>query len=210
MKIQTLINFLKKNYGKRTGAIHQFRKPFEVLVACVLSQRTREENTDVAARQLFAKAKTPQQILTLKDSELQKLIKPSGFYRQKAKTLKKLSKILIEKYNSKVPNTREELLKLPGVGFKTSAVIMSYCFDPGFIPVDVHVEKIAKRLGFADEKDDVETVREKLEAVVSKEDRYHFHLELIHFGRDICHKSKARCHLCPFTKNCLWYLKLGK
>lgn len=211
MKISKLIRFLKEKYGARTGAVHQrSHNPFETLISCVLSQRTRNEETEKASRKLFAVADTPEKILKLSDEELTELCRPAGFYRQKARKIKEICKILLDRYKGKVPDKREELMNLPGVGFKTSAVVMSYCFDDSFIPVDTHVSCIAKRLGFAGEKDDVETIRKKLEKLVPKKDRYHFHLELIHFGRDVCRTNHPKCFLCTFTKECLWFGKNKK
>lgn len=205
MEIQKLTNFLKQRYRNHSGAVHRrSASPFEVLISCVLSQRTRDENTELASKKLFAVANTPEALAKLEENKIAELIKPAGFYNQKAKKLKQISQILLDKYNGEVPSERECLLELPGVGVKTTNVTLSYCFDKSVIPVDVHVNVIAKRLGFAEEKDDVETVRHKLEKLIPGDERYHVHLELIHFGKEICTTAHPKCYLCPFIKECLY------
>ena len=203
-KIQILIKYLKRKYGK--GVVSAARSsPFQVLIACILSQRTREENTDKAFTQLFAKAKTPKQILKLSNKELERLIKPAGFYRQKTKTIKKLCKILLDKYKGKVPNKREGLIKLPGVGDKTAAVVLSYGFGQPTIPVDVHVEVVSKRLGLVPANAKPKKVREILEKLIPKKDQLIVNLGLVHFGREICRTRNPRCESCPLKRFCLFY-----
>jgi len=145
-KVRKLIAFLKKKYGGRATA-SGYRDPFKVLVACVLSQRTKEENTARAASALFEHVRSPTDLARIPLAKLERLIKPAGFYRQKARRLKQLARLLLEKYGGKVPASRSELLKLPGVGDKTAAVVLCYGFGKPTIPVDVHVEVVAKRLG---------------------------------------------------------------
>ena len=202
-KMETVLKFLKKNYGDRTGAVHRRRdSPYQVLVSCVLSQRTKDENTEKTSAMLFKLATTPEQMVGLPVAKLEKAIHSSGFYRQKAKNIKALSKILIDEYDGKVPSNREQLMELPGVGWKTSAVVLSYSFNSDIIPVDTHVNRVSKRLGFAAEKDDVEAVREKLERLVSEKLRYHTHLEMIHFGKEICRPINPLCTQCELLKIC--------
>lgn len=203
-KAKILVKFLKKRYSKRLVSAAR-KTPFQVLIACILSQRTREENTNKAAAQLFKKAKTPKQILKLKNSELQKLIKPAGFYRQKTKTIKKLCKVLLEKYKGKVPDKREELIKLPGVGDKTAAVVLVHGFGQPTIPVDVHVEVVSKRLGLVPQSAKPKQVREILEKLIPQADQHIVNLGLVHFGREICRTRNPRCAICPLKKICSFY-----
>ncbi len=197
------LKFLEKEYGDRSGAVHRrLGSPFKVLISCILSQRTTEENTEKASKKLFRIADTPRKILKLTDNRLQSLIKSAGFYRQKTKKIKQVCNILLKDYRGKVPKTREELMKLPGVGYKTSAVTMSYCFNSPIIPVDTHVFEVSKRLGFAPINSDVEEVRRSLEKLVPKNKRYKTHLEIIHFGREVCRKAHPKCKTCPILKKC--------
>ncbi len=203
MKIQKLISFLKKKYGKEVASHFINRlNIFQVLVKTILSQRTREENTELASRQLFAKVNNCKDLLNLSDNKIKKLIKPAGFYNQKTKTLKKLCKILLTKYNGKVPNTLEELVKLPGVGDKTASVVLVYGFGKPTIPVDIHVETVSKRLGFVPKNAKPKQIREILEKLVPKKDQYIVNLGLVNFGREICQTRKPKCYICPLVKDC--------
>jgi endonuclease-3 len=200
-KIGLITDFLKEYYEKRIGSIHH-EDPFQVLIRCVLSQRTREENTEVASKKLFKVAKTPNKILKLSNRNLEKLIKSSGFYRQKTKRIKQICKILLRDYKGKVPKTREELLKLPGVGWKTSAIVLSYGYGIPIIAVDTHVFRISKRLGLANEDDDVEEVRERLQNTFPKNKWYLVNLGFVNFGREICLPRFPKCNVCPLLKFC--------
>jgi endonuclease-3 len=201
--ISKIIKVLEKYYKKRLGSVHK-STPFQVLIGCVLSQRTREENTHKAATNLFKVAKTPSQILKLSDKRLQELIKPSGFYRQKAKRIKQISKIL---KNRRVPKTRDELLKLPGVGWKTSAIVMCYGHKIPIIAVDTHVNRIPKRLGLVDMDANVEEVRERLQEIFPKNKWYLVNLGFVNFGREICLPRNPKHDICPFNKFCPYIKK---
>jgi len=203
-KAKILVNFLKKSYSKRFVSAAR-STPFQVLIACILSQRTREENTNKAAAQLFRKARTPKQILKLSNKELERLIKPAGFYRQKTKTIKKLCKILLDKYKGKVPSKREELIKLPGVGDKTASVVLVHGFKQPTIPVDVHVEVVSKRLGLVPANAKPKQIREILEKLIPKKDQLIVNLSLVHFGREICLTRNPKCEICPLKNICVYY-----
>ena len=126
--------------------------PFEVLISTIISQRTRDENTDIASKRLFAKYSTAKKIANAKESEIAKLIRAAGFYNQKAKQIKKVCKILVEEYGGVVPNSRDALEALPGVGPKTAGCVLVYGFGIPAIPVDTHVFRISHRLGLAGSK----------------------------------------------------------
>lgn len=207
-KTKKILSVLRRYYNKREGTVH-FKNPFLVLVSCVLSQRTREENTEKAAKQLFAKAKTPQQIAKLPLKKLQRLIKPAGFYRQKALRLKQISKILLKEYNGKVPVTRDELMSLPGVGFKTADVVLAYGHDIPAIPVDTHVFRCSKRLGLVSADADVEEVRKHLQKIFPKRLWHIVNLGFVNFGREVC-KQKPRCEICELRNFCRYYKNLRK
>ena len=204
-KIEKLIDFLERRYGYPKMA----RNHFKLLITTVLSQRTRDENTWLASRQLFSVAKTPEDISKLPLRKIEKLIRPSGTYRQKAKRIKEISKILLEKYNSRVPDTREELMKLPGVGYKTADIVLSYGFGVPTIAVDTHVNRIPKRIGIVDENATVEEVRKKLESLVKGKKRFLINMGLVRFGQEICRPVKPRCDDCPLNKICDYYKRGG-
>lgn len=200
-KARSLIRVLKQRYNfqcKRSN-------PFEILVACILSQRTRGVNTEKAVKKLFSKAKTPTQILRLESGEIERLIKSTGFYRQKAKRIKQICRILIERHNSKVPNERDKLLELPGVGFKTADVVLCYGFGIPTIPIDTHCNRISKRIGLVDEKANLEMVRKELEKIVPIKYRHIVNMGLVRFGQETCRPIKPRCDSCPLKRSCNYF-----
>ncbi|MDI6826675.1 MAG: endonuclease III [Candidatus Aenigmarchaeota archaeon] len=200
---EKLVKFLEERYGRdiqifRSGN----RDVFRVLITTILSQRTRDENTERAADTLFSRADTPEKILKLSKKELESLIRPSGPYRQKAKRIKAVSKIILEKYGGKVPKTREELMKLPGVGLKTSNVVLTYGYGKPVIAVDVHVEVVSKRLGLVSQNASVKEVEEKLEELIPIKDKRNINLGMVRFGREICITRKPKCYECPLNNIC--------
>jgi len=210
IKTKTILNFLEKRYGKHIES-HRMRnqKVFELLIETVLSQRTRDENSERAARQLFKIARTPRQISRLSMRELKKTIKISGPYRQKAKKIKQISKTILENYKGEVPDTREELMKLYGVGPKTADIVLMYGFNKPSIAVDTHVYQVSKRIGLADKEDDVEEVKENLEKIFPVDKWYLINLGFVIFGKEICKPITPLCvknaSNCPFSGFCKAY-----
>lgn len=209
-KIKLILNFLEKRYGKYiyTSPMKN-QEIFELLIETVLSQRTRDENSEKAANQLFKVAKTSKQILKLPIRKLQNLIIISGPYRQKAKRIKQISKIILEKYKGKVPNNREELMELPGVGYKTADIVLMYGFGIPRIAVDTHCNRVPKRIGIVPLNYDVEEVREKLESLFPKNKWYLINLGFVSFGKEICKPVSPLCikdsKNCPFSIFCKAY-----
>jgi endonuclease-3 len=209
-KIKIMLNYLEREYGKYIDAAPMKNQEiFELLIETVLSQRTRDESSEKAANQLFAIAKTPKQILKLPMKKLQNLIKISGPYRQKSKRIKQISKIILEKYKGRVPNNREELMKLPGVGYKTADIVLMYGFGVPRIAVDTHCNRVPKRIGLVDKKANVEEVREKLESLFPKNKWYLINLGLVGFGKENCKPVNPVCiknsKNCPFSSFCRAY-----
>jgi len=203
-KVEMIVNFLETRYGEKIEG-HPTRRnvtTFQILVWAFLSHRTRDERTAIAFNNLFSRVKTPQDILKIPIKRLQQLIKPCGFYRVKSKNLKKLCKILVEKYKGKVPKTREELMSLPGVGYKTSAIVLSDGFGFDYIPVDSHVEIISKRLGLVPENAKPHEVEKILEKIIPRNKWNLINLGMISFGKDICLSNYPRCNICPLLKIC--------
>jgi len=177
------------------------KNPFKILIATVLSLRTKDEVTAKAAERLFEVADTPQKLLSLHEKEIERLIYPVGFYRKKAKTIKEIAKILMEKYSGKVPSSLEELLKLPGVGRKTANLVITLGFNKPGICVDTHVHRIMNRLGFVKTKTPEETemaLREKL----PKEFWIEINDLLVSLGQHICHPVSPKCSKCPINEYC--------
>ncbi|MCD6367575.1 MAG: endonuclease III [Candidatus Aenigmarchaeota archaeon] len=197
-KIKTLLKFLKERYG-----YPEFSKdPFKLLITTILSQRTKDENTYRASKNLFSVVSTLRDIIKLPRKKLEELIKPSGMYRQKAERIVKVCKILIKKYGGKVPQTRSELMDLPGVGYKTADIVLSYGFGVPTIAVDTHVNRISKRIGLVRKEADVEEVRKTLESLVFGKDRFLINVGLIRFGQEICRPVRPKCSECPIKNIC--------
>lgn len=145
---RTMTYHIQQEYG---------RDPFYILISCLLSLRARDSMTLPVSRQLFSKAKNPQDILNLSTEELETILHPLGFYRQKTQTLKNVSQILIDKYDGQVPSDEAELLSIKGIGRKTSALVRSVAFDIPAICVDVHVHRIANEIGLVKTKSPEDT-----------------------------------------------------
>jgi endonuclease-3 len=213
-KKRLILNFLESRYGKYIDSSRmKNQEVFELLIETVLSQRTRDENSEKAAKQLFSVARTPKQIIKLPIKKLQNLIRISGPYRQKAKRIKQISKTILEEYKGKVPNSREELMKLYGVGYKTADIVLMYGFNIPSIAVDTHVFQVSKRIGLADLKDDFEEVKEKLERLFPKNKWYLINLGFVIFGKEICKPVNPLCikdaNNCPFSGFCKAYKTKG-
>lgn len=175
--------------------------PFEVLVATILSLRTKDEVTAVAAKRILSKAITPANLLVLDEKTIEKLIYPVGFYPTKAKQLRRISRILIDKYGGRVPNTIEALLELPGVGRKTANLVLVEGFGQEAICVDTHVHRISNRIGYVKTK----TPEQTEFALRKKLPRKHWVIYnelLVAFGQVLCRPISPWCSRCPVDRMC--------
>ncbi len=202
-KIIKIVELLEKNYNL---TFYSREKPFKVLISVILSQRTRDENTLIASKKLFSKFDTAKKLVNADISEVKKLIKKSGFYNIKARRIKEVSKILLNKHDGKVPNDLNKLLKLPGVGRKTANCVLVYGFNIPAIPADTHVHRISNRLGIVKTKTPEQTEYELMKKVPKK---YWINLNelFVKHGQTICSSIKPKCDkcvissLCDFSKN---------
>ncbi|MEE3677102.1 endonuclease III [Bacillus safensis] len=176
--------------------------PFELVIAVALSAQCTDVLVNKVTKTLFQKYKTPEDYLSVPLEELQQDIRSIGLYRNKAKNIQKLSKMLIEEYSGEVPKDRDELVKLPGVGRKTANVVVSVAFGVPAIAVDTHVERVSKRLGICRWKDSVLEVEQTLMKKVPKEDWSVTHHRLIFFGRYHCKAQRPQCESCPLLDMC--------
>ncbi|MGC8971816.1 MAG: endonuclease III domain-containing protein [bacterium] len=177
------------------------RDPFRILISTILSLRTKDNVTASASERLFSLANTPEEMLNLSEDKIAKAIYPVGFYRNKAKTIKEISKVLVEKYNGKVPDDLEELLKIKGIGRKTANLVITLSYNKPGICVDTHVHRISNRLGYVKTKTPEETefaLREKLPVEYWIE----FNDLLVTLGQTICHPVSPRCSICPIREYC--------
>lgn len=179
----------------------EYRSPFELLVAVVLSAQATDKSVNLATRELYKIANTPAAVLALGTAGLEKHIKRIGLYRTKAKNILATCRLLLERHDGAVPQTRETLEQLPGVGRKTANVILNVAFGQPTIAVDTHIFRVANRTGIAPGKD-VLAVETKLLKSVPDEFRHHAHHWLILHGRYICKARKPACPQCPISDLC--------
>ena len=175
--------------------------PFKILISTILSARTRDANTRIATEKLFAKFSTPKTIAEANLDEIELLIKSSGFYKVKAARIKDVSRILVEKYNSNVPDIYEELMSLPGVGSKTANCVLVYAFKVPAIPVDTHVHRISNRLGWVKTKTPLKT-EVALKNSIPKELWLKLNRLFVRFGQQICVSIKPKCESCSINNIC--------
>jgi len=175
--------------------------PFKILISTILSARTRDANTKIATEKLFAKYNTPESIAEANIEEIELLVKSSGFYKVKAARIKEVSKILIEEYNSNVPDNYEKLLSLPGVGSKTANCVLVYAFKIPAIPVDTHVHRISNRLGWVKTKNPLKT-EVALRNTIPKELWLKLNRLFVRFGQQICIPIRPKCDICSINDIC--------
>ncbi len=175
---------------------------FELVIAVSLSAQCTDVLVNKVTKSLFEKYKTPEDYLSVTEEELQNDIKSIGLFRNKAKNIRKLSQTLLEEYNGVVPNSRDELTKLAGVGRKTANVVVSVAFNEPAIAVDTHVERVSKRLGICRWKDSVLEVEKTLMKKIPKEEWSVTHHRLIFFGRYHCKAQSPQCKQCPLIDIC--------
>jgi endonuclease-3 len=175
--------------------------PFRVLIATILSLRTKDTVTAVVAPRLFAAADTPQAMLALDEEQIATLIYPVGFYRTKAKSIRQVCALLIERYNGHVPADLEELLALPGVGRKTANLVLTAGYGLPGICVDTHVHRICNRWGYVRTKDP-EATEFALRAKLPEEYWIAINGLLVTLGQNICHPTSPRCSVCPVAEYC--------
>lgn len=174
---------------------------FKILISCLLSLRARDENTEKVSKQLFEVAETPEQILKLPIAKLEKLIFSSGHYHKKAQALKSVSKEILERFNGKVPQTRDELLSIKYIGPKTANIVLAFAFGECVIPVDTHCHRIPNRLGWIETKTPEKTEIELMKLIPDKY-KCEFNAIFVQFGRDICVPISPKCSICPISSHC--------
>lgn len=198
--IKKIVQLLRKEVGKTTSVVYS-KNPFIVLIATVVSQRTKDINTSRVAKRLFAKHKTPKQLAKASIKTIEKLIYGSGFYKVKARRIKQIAKIILEKYKGKVPDKFNELIKLPGVGRKTANCVLVYAYRTPAIPVDVHVHRIANRIGIVKTKTPEQTEATLMKIVPKK---YWIELNelMVKFGQRKCLPRNPKCCICSLSPIC--------
>ncbi len=175
--------------------------PFKILISTILSARTRDTNTKIATEKLFKKYNSPKLIAEAELEVLEQLIKSSGFYKVKAARIKEVSNVLINNYNSTVPDDYEALVNLPGVGSKTANCVLVYAFKIPAIPVDTHVHRISNRLDWVKTKNPLQT-EVALKKSIPKEYWSKINRLFVRFGQQICLPIRPKCEICVITDIC--------
>ena len=180
---------------------HYRHDPFRTLVGCILSLRTRDETTYPAAERLFRLAETPGAMAGLPIARIARAIYPVGFYRTKARAIRALCRILVERHGGDVPSDFEQLLELPGVGRKTANLVVTLAFGKDGICVDTHVHRISNRLGFV-RTPTPERTEWALRAKLPERHWIELNDLLVAFGQNICQPLSPRCSVCPVAAHC--------
>jgi endonuclease III len=176
--------------------------PFELIIAVALSAQCTDALVNKVTKELFKKYKTPEDYLKVPLEELQNDIRSIGLFRNKAKNIQALCRMILDDYHGEIPTDRDELTKLPGVGRKTANVVVSVAFGIPAIAVDTHVERVSKRLGICRWKDSVLEVEKTLMRKVPKQEWSDTHHRLIFFGRYHCKAQNPQCPSCPLLELC--------
>ncbi len=197
------IKLLRKEVKRfEDPVLEQFdQNPFHVLISCILSLRTRDETTEPVSHRLFALADNPWDIAKLDIRKIEKAIYSVNFYKTKARRIKDICKILVEKYDSKVPDTIEELLKFKGVGRKTANIVVTCAYNKDGIAVDTHVNRISNRLGWVDTKNADQTEME-LRKILPKKYWIDTNYLFVKFGQNFCKPINPSCEKCSLIKYC--------
>jgi endonuclease-3 len=198
--IPQILHILDQTYPKAKCSL-DFTSPLELLVATVLSAQCTDERVNQVTKTLFDKYRTAADYANAPLEELEDDIRSTGFFRNKAKSLKNCSAALVEKHQGEVPDSLEKLVKLPGIGRKTANVILGTAFKIPGIVVDTHVGRISQRMGLTREQDPVKIEFDLME-IIPKDKWTTFSHQLIQHGRAICNARKPKCEKCPLLEHC--------
>jgi endonuclease III len=178
--------------------------PFKILIGTILSARTRDENTTKVVANLFRKFKDAKELADADIAEIRAIIRSVGFYNVKARTIKKVSQLIVEKFNGDVPHNIEHLLQLPGVGRKTANCVLVYGFNRAAIPVDVHVHRISNRLGLVNTRTPEQTEID-LSFTIHRKHWLKINQAFVMYGQNICTPLRPKCKLCDLKYVCKFY-----
>ncbi len=198
-RVKEIDRILRERYPETTAL--EFRDPFTLLVAAILAAQCTDERVNRVTRTLFQRFPDPRAFAEADPEELEEAIRPTGYYRQKARTLRACCRALLERFGGEVPRTVEEMTSLPGVGRKTANLVLGNSMGIPGVFVDTHVKRIAGRLGLT-EHTDPDRIEADLEALIPPERQVAFSNLLTHLGRDVCRARKPQCHRCPVEHLC--------
>jgi len=202
--ISRAMMILSRRYPRSTTTLNSMRgkaSAFEILISCLLSLRARDEVTDVVSRDLFEVADSPEGVVKLPMRDLKRIIFRSGHYNKKAVALKEVSRDLIRRFGSRVPDSYGGLVSIKHVGPKSANIVLAFAFGKEVLPIDVHCHRIPNRLGWIETRTPGETERE-LEKILPKRFWKEFNSAFVQFGREICLPVSPKCSGCPVGKYC--------
>ena len=198
--VREVLDFLAREYpGARVLLDH--RDPFQLLVATVLAAQCTDERVNAVTPALFRSWPGPAAIAKASQGEMEEAVRSTGFFRNKAKAIRELSAVLVERHDGRVPRTMEELTALPGVGRKTASILLGACYGVPALPVDTHVGRVSFRLGWTASKDPAR-IEEDLAGAIPRETWWEFATRLGWHGRQVCLARKPRCPECGLAAVC--------
>lgn len=205
-QLKIILDLMEKEAKKRGAPVFEKTKvidknPFKVFVFAFLSSRTKDKTTIEVCKKLFSVAKSFDDLLKIDVKKLESLLYGVGFYKQKARNLKKSAEIIVRKYSGKVPESLADLVSLPGVGVKIAKVILAELYSKNTIAVDVHVHRISNRLGIVRTKTPRETDKE-LDEIVPERLKNRYNRIFVAFGQTVCKPKNPDCEHCPLSKIC--------
>ena len=199
-RVKIITRILNKTYPKINVPLKS-RNTFTLLISVLLSAQCTDVNVNNVTKKIYPKYYKPEHFVKLGRKRIEKLIKKIGIFRIKAKSIFNLSKILVDNYNSKVPNTFDELEKLPGVGHKTASVVMSQGFGFPAFPIDTHIHRLAQRWGLTNGKNVIQTEKD-LKKLFPKKNWNKLHLQIIYYGREYCKARNCFGITCKICSTC--------
>ena len=200
-RIKKIISLMDKEYPEKKSSL-KYVNPLQMLVSTILSAQCTDARVNIVTKKLFKDFKTARDYADVDVKVLEKYVKSTGFYRNKAKNIKKTGKILVEEFNGKVPKEMEDMLKLAGVGRKTANVVLNHAHGKvEGIAVDTHVKRISFRLGLTKSKNPI-IIERDLMGILQKKDWKHFNIMGVDHGRALCKSQKPLCSKCPLNKIC--------
>jgi endonuclease-3 len=202
-----ILKRLKKEYPIVKSAL-EYESPFELLISTILSAQCTDARVNIITKSLFKKYKKPEDYVLVKSRELEKDIFSTGFYRQKAKSIKNCCKVLIEKFGGKVPQDFDSLVSLPGVGRKTASVVSANAFGIPAIAVDTHVTRLSNLLGFI-KSDSAEKIEIRLKELFAEKEWINLSHYIINHGRKICIARRPKCNECVVGDLCPSFRKVN-
>jgi len=194
---------LARAYPEATRTALRYRTPFQLLVATILSAQCTDKKVNEVTRELFRHYGTPRALAEADPAEIERLVRPTGFYRQKTRSIQTMAADLLERFGGRVPDTLEDLVSLRGVARKTANVVLGNAFDVPGLAVDTHMKRVNHRLGLT-AHDDPDKIERDLMALLPESEWTDYTHRLIHHGRVCCTARAPRCDACPVRRDCPW------